>query len=582
MAHDSGNFFATSRKGYDRAEVDAYVAAKAKEDAERNALLSTLEGRVKSLNAELTIARDETERAGELQEQLTGVLERASSAEATAAEATAKVAGLESEIAQLRQQEEAVRLTLVSATKTKDEMLEAAERKLADATEHAEAEAEGIRNRARQEAEEILERARQEADASAQSRRSETETLKQELDRLTTERNQHLIKLKTQSDQILTEREEALAAQQARFEAEQADLAAKIAALGGTYQELAARLRAIAGASAAELAGGHREITELLAGVGAAPMPGSPAGIGDMAIPETPPAPEALDAFPAAAPEPQRLETALHAEDGAAAPEPSPTEDGAAEEADGDGTPPWQDHDEADAGHAATADVSAPDLHQEWPGHDPSGPPQPHEHDSQPEAEPDHHEPQAEHDQPQPESEHDHHEPETEHDQPQPDVTYDDHVLELGPADDDGHVDEAGHDLPVAERQEAPLAEHDEPPAAGEQALDGGPEQEPRIDRRHPDAVMEEGAHDAAAMSPGEHAGAMLEFAHPDAADEADGEIGADASDPVEADHQDPDKGSFYSRRSGKLPRLGADASRSALTVALSMRRSGQHEDEDD
>jgi hypothetical protein len=40
------------------------------------------------------------------------------------------------------------------------------------------------------------------------------------------------------------------------------------------------------------------------------------------------------------------------------------------------------------------------------------------------------------------------------------------------------------------------------------------------------------------------------------------------------------ERGSFYSRRSGKLPRLGAEASRNAMTAALSMRHSVHNNDD--
>jgi hypothetical protein len=171
---ESGNFFKVSRKGYDVAAVDAFVAAKAQEEAERTDLISELELRVGKLNSQIDVLGQEATKGSEVQSELDALKE-------TKAAQETRIAQLEEQVAVVHQQEEALRLTLASATKTRDEMLAAAQeeiaqsraaahdetqRMLADATTRvAEAHAEGERIAA--EANAAAERIRAAADEEA-------------------------------------------------------------------------------------------------------------------------------------------------------------------------------------------------------------------------------------------------------------------------------------------------------------------------------------------------------------------------------------------------------------------------------
>jgi hypothetical protein len=478
MADDSGKFFAVSRKGYDPGEVDAFLAKKAKEDAERAELIATLEARVKQLNTELTVAKDDTERVGELETELATATERATALEAQAAEATAQVQGLESELTRLREQEEAIRLTLVSATKTKDEMLEAAERQLADATAQAEAAAR-----------EILDRAHAQAETTVAHQREEVAALQAELDRLADERSQHLIKLKHQSDSILAEREHALDAQAAAFEAEHADLVANIAALGGHYEDLAGRLRAIAAATSEELATGQQEINQL--------VEANPVVVRTRAVTMTPAPQETFETPP---------------------PTMEPHE-------------PVVDH------HVPEAEQHAAEHHEPEAEQHEAKQHEAEQHEAE-QHEAERHEAEQ-HEAERHEAEHheaEHYEPEAEHFQP-----VDDAPIESEGAHHEPEPVEADSHEPAPVEPEAEM-----PHLPEEEATDQ--------DRRHPEDDE----------SP--------EITINDDLDDDGG---------WRREGDGADRGSFYSRRSGKLPRLGADASRSALTAALSMRRSGQDEDDD-
>ena len=480
MADDSGNFFTTSRKGYDRVEVDAFIARKAKEDAERTELIETLESRVRQMSAELTVAKDDADRVAGLRDELTTSSSRAEAAEAAAAEARGRVQTLEGEVERLREQEEAIRLTLMSATKTKDEMLEAAETQLAEAKTKAEATAE-----------QIVQEARRRADELTESRQGEIDELNRELERLERERNQHLIKLKTQSDEVLAERDLELQEKTDAFHAGYSQQMEELALLRDVYQELSDRLQQVASGALADLAEGRDGLTELVA-LDTPPRSRAVTMTPPAAAPTftTDPLPESTVAEPAPADvhHPGAVDQPLNVEP--AAVDPDTTWSGVTDSS-------WPVSDDAETATDFKTDAAA--EHHE---------PEPEHH----EPEPEHHEPEAEHHEPEAE----HHEPEAEHHEPEA----------------EHHEPEAEHHEPEAEHHE-PEAEHHEPEATLDQI----------------DVPDDLGALD-------------------DPEIRINDELGGS------------DRASFYSRRSGKLPRLGADASRSALTAALSMRRTGQDDDD--
>ena len=489
MADDSGNFFTTSRKGYDRVEVDAFIARKAKEDAERTELIETLEGRVRQLSAELTVAKDDADRVAGLRDELTTSSSRAETAEAAAAEARGRVQTLEAEVERLREQEEAIRLTLMSATKTKDEMLEAAEAQLAEAKAKAEATAE-----------QIVQEARRRADELTQSRQGEIDELNRELERLEHERNQHLIKLKTQSDEVLAERDRELQEKTDAFDAGYTQQMEELALLRDVYQELSDRLQQVADGALADLAEGRDGLTELVA-LDAPPR--------SRAVTMTPPATTptfTADPLPEATvtePTPAELQHSGAVDQPVgiepAAVDPDTTWSGATDSS-------WPVSDDAETAAEFPTDAQV-----------------------------EHHEPEPEHHEPEPE----HHEPEPEH-----------------------------HELAAeAEHHEAPEAEHHEPE-----------HHEPAAEIEHheaPEAEHHEPEHHESAAEADEPEATLDQIDVPD-------DLGA-LDDPeirINDELGGSDRASFYSRRSGKLPRLGADASRSALTAALSMRRTGQDDDD--
>jgi len=66
----SGNFFKVSRKGYDIDAVDAFVAAKTREEAERSDLVAALEARVGQLNSQVDVLGEEADRVSDLESEL--------------------------------------------------------------------------------------------------------------------------------------------------------------------------------------------------------------------------------------------------------------------------------------------------------------------------------------------------------------------------------------------------------------------------------------------------------------------------------------------------------------------------------
>ncbi len=93
------------------------------------------------------------------------------------AEANRKIAELEELVAEFKEREEAIHLTLVAATKTKEQMIAAAQEKLDEAT----AEADKIRSQAQFEAFRLVTEARQDADQLIADAQAEADKLRASL-----------------------------------------------------------------------------------------------------------------------------------------------------------------------------------------------------------------------------------------------------------------------------------------------------------------------------------------------------------------------------------------------------------------
>jgi DivIVA domain-containing protein len=218
--------FSSSKRGYEVSEVDAYIDRLRREHAEQ---LEFLEGKVNSLESELSVAREK---------------------------------------------EEAVHLTLLAATKTKDELLGAAQRQLDEATSSAKEEADKILADARYEAFKTLtdtteeaEQALREANAQAQSlvteARAEAETTLTEARR---EAISIITDIKKEGERLIAEREEQLADMDRLHKEEHGELINKVETYRRVATDLEARLKAIARGAVEEIAAAGSLITAEIEG----------------------------------------------------------------------------------------------------------------------------------------------------------------------------------------------------------------------------------------------------------------------------------------------------------------------------
>ena len=130
MSADPRNDFSVVRRGYDPEQVKAYIA----------------------------------ERDHEWERKLTGTAEY--------------IDKIEAQLAEAKSREEAVHLTLVAATKTKEELLESAKRQLEDAKIEAQEEATRILADAKREAFEMVTHSTQEAAKAVEAARAEVERIR--------------------------------------------------------------------------------------------------------------------------------------------------------------------------------------------------------------------------------------------------------------------------------------------------------------------------------------------------------------------------------------------------------------------
>jgi cell division septum initiation protein DivIVA len=205
--------FAIVRRGYDMEQVDSYMAAR---DAEYQSRLD---------------------------------------------DATTLIARLEGELVNLRRKEEAVTLTLVAATKTKDQMLESAQRQLDDATGAAKEQADKILADARYEAFRMVNDAKENADSAVAEATAEAAAT---LGNARKESVAILNQIKEESENFRTAHEQDLANARARFEEENAELTQRITKLRTVAGDLEKRLQAMARGALDDLMGMKGMLTEAL------------------------------------------------------------------------------------------------------------------------------------------------------------------------------------------------------------------------------------------------------------------------------------------------------------------------------
>jgi cell division septum initiation protein DivIVA len=203
--------------------------------------------------SESTQSRFAVARRGYEIEQVDSYLEsRESSYESRLAEAAATIAKLEGELAMAKRKEEAVTLTLVAATKTKDEMLESAKRQLDEATSAAREQADKILADARYEAFRLVNEAKEKSETALAEAEAEADTT---VANARQESVAILNQIKEESQTLRSAHERDLENARARFEEENAELTQRIAKLRSVAGDLETRLQALARGALDDLMG---------------------------------------------------------------------------------------------------------------------------------------------------------------------------------------------------------------------------------------------------------------------------------------------------------------------------------------
>ncbi len=155
--------FTISRKGYAREDVDAFVESNERELAEAREQIADHERTIEELTTETDRLEGISARSADATAQLHAALERA-----TAAEEALEAA---------REREEAVRLMLTEASKTRQAMLTDAENQIQDSKHEAEIEASHVVEQAFTRARAIVDDARDKAEAIREAQAAEIEGL---------------------------------------------------------------------------------------------------------------------------------------------------------------------------------------------------------------------------------------------------------------------------------------------------------------------------------------------------------------------------------------------------------------------
>ncbi|NNF63943.1 MAG: hypothetical protein HKN07_06755 [Acidimicrobiia bacterium] len=168
---------------------------------------------------------------------------------------------LETELKAAREKEEAVHLTLIAATKTREEMLKTAKESIDGEVSAAHAEAEGVRNSAQREAYEMITAARTDSEAALSSARTEaTEIIERARAEATTiiaaakkESSEIFAMIEDESARIVADRDAELKARSDAFDKEHEEVRGRLAQWHTIATDLESRMSAIARGSLSQL-----------------------------------------------------------------------------------------------------------------------------------------------------------------------------------------------------------------------------------------------------------------------------------------------------------------------------------------
>lgn len=416
------------------------------------------------------------------------------------AAAEARYSSLEIELEEARKREEAVHLTLVAATKTKEELLVNAQREADEMIAGSRTQSEELLAEAKKEAFRLVSEARESADSATGEARDEAARITAEAadaaeatrDAARREAIEMINTVESDTAALMAAQEGAVADMRRRYEEEEAALAARVEVLRATAADLEARLKAIA-------SGTLGQSGSLMAEVPAAPA-------------APPPAPVTAAEPPTVAPKARRP-IAPAAADGGAADAVAELAPQAVAELD-DAQLPSQQREEAVAATQGTEALAASNLEAEFTD---------------------------------------------------------------GLIDPD---DEVGEDAATADQETPAVLEEVssvvEPPiavaeieTAHEEAVDE-PVAAPEEELPDPFAAPAHDVADDATPAPAAEDVAEETVEEPEPEPVPAG-VGASFNGVADGDDGNR-KGSYYSRRSAKLPRIGTEAGRSALAAANAIR----------
>lgn len=170
------------------------------------------------------------------------------------AAAEARYGNLEIELDEARKREEAVHLTLVAATKTKEEMLTNAQREAEQMVSSSKEQSESLLAEAKKEAFRLVSEARQSAEAAATAAQNEVTRIRTEAEEAAEatrnaarrEAIEMIDTVESDTAALMAAQEATIADMRRKYEEEEAELAARVEVLRATAADLEARLKAIA------------------------------------------------------------------------------------------------------------------------------------------------------------------------------------------------------------------------------------------------------------------------------------------------------------------------------------------------
>ena len=202
------------------------------------------------------------------------------------AAAEARYSSLELELEEARKREEAVHLTLVAATKTKEELLVNAQRQADELIAGSRTQSEELLAEAKKEAFRLVSEARESAESATTEAREEatriaaaaTESAEATRDAARREAIEMINTVESDTAALMAAQEAAVADMRRKYEEEEAELAARVEVLRATAADLEARLKAIASGTLGQTGTLMTEaMTEAPAPASATPVPITPA-----------------------------------------------------------------------------------------------------------------------------------------------------------------------------------------------------------------------------------------------------------------------------------------------------------------